>query len=99
MPPRMRFLIVCAFFCHYNSVFALLDYKGVGGAVLSHLSHRLLQLQTRALWRAAWGHVQGHTHHGPMPFARPHLGCESTHWLYFAPYQTQRQEFLVEDTL
>ena len=32
----MRFLIVCAFFCHYNSVFAFLDYEDVGVVVLSH---------------------------------------------------------------
>ena len=44
----MRFLIVCAFFCHYNSVFAFLDHKDVGVVVLvDHLSlvlehHRVL---------------------------------------------------------
>src|SRR6516164_4442214 len=88
-----------SFFCHYNSVFAFLHHTDVGVAVLSHLSHRLLQLRTRAQWRAAWDHVQGHTHHGLMPFSRPHSGCESTHWLYFAPYQTQRREFLAGDIL
>ena len=40
----MRFLIVCAFFCHCNSAFAFLDHEGVGLAVLSYLYHRLIQL-------------------------------------------------------
>jgi len=60
----MRFLSVCAFFCHYNSAFAFLPPEGVGGAVLSHRYHRLLQLQTREQRRAAWDHVQGHSPHG-----------------------------------
>ena len=55
----MRFLTVCAFFCHCNSVFAFLDHEGVGVAVLSHLSHTLIQLQTLERCRAAWDHVQG----------------------------------------
>ena len=54
----MRFLTVCAFFCPCNNVFAFLDHEGVGVAVLSHLYHRLIQLQTRERCRVAWDHVQ-----------------------------------------
>jgi hypothetical protein len=63
-------------------------------AVLSHLCHRLIQLQTRERCRVAWDHVQVNSPHGPTPFSRPHSGCESTHWLYFVPCQIQRREFL-----
>jgi hypothetical protein len=47
MPPIMRFLIVCAFFYHYNSVFAFLDHEDVSVVVLSHRYHTLIQFQTR----------------------------------------------------
>src|SRR5262249_55623540 len=99
IPPIMRFLTVCAFFCHYNSAFAFLDYEGVGVVVLSHLFHRWMQFQTRAPWRVAWDHVPGHTPHGLTPCSIPRSGCESTHWLYFVPYRTQRREFLAGDSL
>ena len=95
----MRFLTVCAFFCHCNNVFAFLHHEGVAVAVLFHLSHRLIQLQTLERGRAAWDHAQGHTPHGPTPFSRPHSVYESTHWLYFVPYQIQKREFLEGDIL
>jgi hypothetical protein len=47
MPPIMRFLIVCAFFCHYNSVFAFLDHEDVGVVVLSHLYLNFCNLPKR----------------------------------------------------
>src|SRR2546430_16856977 len=58
MPPIMRFLIVCAFFYHYNSVSAFLDHEDVGVLVLSHLSHTWIQFQTLVRFRAAWDHVR-----------------------------------------
>src|SRR5262249_54283444 len=99
MPPITRFLTVCAFFCRCNNAFAFLDHEGVGVVVLSHLYHRLIQLPTREPGRAAWGHVRGYPHHALTPFAILHSGYESTHWLYFVPYQTQRREFLAGDRL
>src|SRR4030095_468407 len=82
--------------CRCNSAFALPDHEGVGVVVLSHLYHRLIQLQMREQWRAAWGHVRGHTHHALMPFAILHSEYESTHWQYFAPYSMQKPGFLEE---
>lgn len=99
MPPIMRFLIVCAFFCHYNSVFAFLDYEDVGVVILSHLYHRWIQFQTREQFRAAWDHVRVNTLHGPTPFLIRHSISESMHLQYFAPYQIQKRGFLVEDRL
>src|SRR5262249_48824582 len=99
MPPITRFLIVCAFFCHCNSVSALPYPEGVGVAVLFHLSHRQIPLQTLEPWRVAGDHVPVHIPHGPKPFSTSHSGCASTHWLCFASCQTQRQGFLVGDTL
>jgi hypothetical protein len=46
MPPIMRCLIVCRFFCHYHSVLAFLVHEDVGVVVLSRLYHTLMQLQT-----------------------------------------------------
>src|ERR1043166_8678493 len=97
MPPITRFLTVCAFFCRCNSAFAFPDHEGVGVVVLSHLYHRLIQLQMREQWRAAWGHVRGHTHHALTPFAILHSEYESTHSQYFAPYQIQKPGLLEED--
>ena len=95
----MRFLIVCAFFYHYNSVSAFLDYEDVGVVVLSHLSHTLIQFQTRARFRAAWDHVRVNTLHDPTLFSTHHSISESIHSQYFVPYQIQKQVFLGEDRL
>src|SRR6266436_578254 len=99
MPPRTRFLIVCAFFYHCNSVFAFPHHKDVGVAVLSHLYHKLIPLPSRERLRVAWDHVRVHTPHGPTPFSIPHSAYESTHSLYSEPYQTQKRAFLEEDKL
>src|ERR671923_2626246 len=99
MPPRTRFLTVCAFFCHCNSVAAFSDHEAVGVAVLSHLYHRLIPLQPLAQLPVAWDHVRVNIPHAPTLFSIPHSACESTHSLYFEPYQTQRPEFLAGDTL
>ena len=61
MPPIMRCLIVGLFFCHYKSVFALLDHEDVGVVVLSRLYHTLMQFQTLERFRAAWDHVRVNT--------------------------------------
>ena len=99
MPPIMRFLIVCLFFCHYNSVFAFLDHEDVGVVVLSRLYHTLMQFQTLERFRAAWDHVRVNTLHGPTPCSIRHSIAESIHSQYFAPYQIQKREFLGEDRL
>src|SRR6266567_4212665 len=99
MPPIMRFLIVCAFFYHYNSVSAFLDHEDVGVLVLSHLSHTLIQFQTLAQFRAAWDHVRVNTLHDPTLFSTRHSISESIHSQYFVPYQIQKRVFLVEDRL
>src|SRR4029450_6261519 len=85
MPPIMRFLIVCAFFYHSNSVSAFLDHEDVGVGVLSHLSHTWIQFQTRARFRAAWDHVRVNTLHDPTLFLILHSISESIHSPYFAP--------------
>src|SRR5215471_15252762 len=99
MPPIMRFLIVCLFFCHYNSVFAFLGHEDVGVVVLSHLYYMLIQFPTRERLRAAWDHVRVNTLHGPTPFFIFHSIAESIHSRYFVPYQIQKREFLGEDRL
>src|SRR4030095_430650 len=99
MPPIMRFLIVCAFFYHYNSVFAFLDYEDVGVVVLSHLSHTWIQFQTLARFRAAWDHVRVNTLHDPTLFSILHSIAASSHSQYFAPYQIHKRAFLGEDRL
>src|SRR5438132_12130072 len=93
----MRFLIVCAFFYHYNSVAVFRDHEDFGVVVLSHLSHTLIQFQTRAGFRAAWDHVRVNTLHAPTLFSMRHSISESIHSQYFAPYQIQKREFLGED--
>jgi hypothetical protein len=99
MPPIMRCLIVCRFFCHYHSVLAFLVHEDVGVVVLSRLYHTLMQLQTRERFRAAWEHVRVNTLHGPMPFSIRHAIAASMHSQYFAPYQMQKRAFLGEDRL
>src|SRR5215510_5686843 len=99
MPPTMRFLIVCLFFCHSNSVFAFLAHEDVGVVVLSRLYHTLMQLQTLEWFRAAWDHVRVNTLHAPTPFSIRHSRAASIHLRYFAPYQIQKRAFLGEDRL
>src|SRR5262252_9600999 len=99
MPPTMRFLIVCLFFCHYNSVFAFLVHEDVGVVVLSRLYHMLIQFQMLERFRAAWDHVRGNTLHGPRSFSIRHAIAESIHSQYFTPYQIQERALLGEDRL